>query len=62
MNEVDSRKVRLEHLQKLNGSGYDISCADCGYMYKNRLSQCEKCGSGRFIQTAELIRKLELSF
>ena len=62
MNEIDWREVEINHLQKLSGSGYDFSCAGCGYMYKQRHSDgCEHCNSKEFLRTTKVIRRLELS-
>jgi len=54
------RDAELEHLDKLKGSGYDSSCSQCGYMYKEEPKKCEQCGGVIFSRTSELIKKLEL--
>jgi len=61
VNEIDKREVELEHLDKLKGSGYDLSCSGCGYMYRKPVRICEHCDSKSFTPTTEVIRKLELN-
>ena len=61
INEPDLRAVRIDHLQHLEGSGYDFSCDGCGYMYRQKPTKCDQCGSNEFVHTREIIRKLELN-
>lgn len=61
LSEPYFREIELDHLNKLFHSGFDYSCSECGYMYREKPSEgCEICDSRDFLRTTELIKKIGL--
>jgi hypothetical protein len=58
---IDLRKVELEHVKYLKGSGYDFVCSLCNFVYRKKpIEGCEHCESSSFLNIESVIYNLEL--